>query len=98
MKIAVISDTHNLLRNEVLEYLQGSDYILHGGDISNQEILNRLEEIAPVIAVRGGNHRGWVALTVAGWPSPWWACYGFGTFCARPARILTGWARSRAKV
>lgn len=59
MKIAVISDTHNLLRNEVLEYLQGSDYILHGGDISSQEILNRLEEIAPVIAVRGNNDRGW---------------------------------------
>ena len=42
MKIAILSDTHNLLRPEVIEYLQGSDYILHGGDISRQEILDRL--------------------------------------------------------
>ena len=61
MKIAILSDTHNLLRPEVIEYLQGSDYILHGGDISRQEILDRLEEIAPVKAVRGNNDKEWAA-------------------------------------
>ena len=59
MKIAILSDTHNLLRPEVIEYLQGSDYILHGGDISKQEILDRLEAIAPVKVVRGNNDKEW---------------------------------------
>ena len=42
MKISIISDTHNLLRPEVTKRLQGSDVILHGGDISCQEVLDRL--------------------------------------------------------
>ena len=59
MKIAILSDTHNLLRLEVMEHLRGADYILHGGDISRQEILDRLEAIAPVRAVRGNNDKEW---------------------------------------
>ena len=59
MKIAILSDTHNLLRPEVVSHLQGSDYILHAGDISRQEILDRLEEIAPVKVVRGNNDKEW---------------------------------------
>ena len=46
MKIAIISDTHNLLRPEVTERIRGADCILHGGDISSQEILDRLEAVA----------------------------------------------------
>ena len=59
MKIGIISDTHNLLRPEVVENLQDCDYILHAGDISRQEVLNKLEEIAPVKAVRGNNDKEW---------------------------------------
>ncbi len=59
MKIAILSDTHNLLRREVIELLQGVDYILHGGDISSQKVLERLEEIAPVKVVRGNNDKEW---------------------------------------
>ena len=59
MKIAILSDTHDLLRPEVLEKLTGSDCILHGGDISSRKILDRLERIAPVRAVRGNNDREW---------------------------------------
>ncbi len=59
MKIAILSDTHNLLRREVIDHLQGVDYILHGGDISSQKILERLEEIAPVKVVRGNNDKEW---------------------------------------
>ena len=51
--IGVISDTHGLLRPEALAALQGSDYIIHAGDIEEPEILDRLKEIAPVTAVRG---------------------------------------------
>jgi uncharacterized protein len=53
MIVGVISDTHGLLRNEAIEALHGSNYILHAGDIGDPEILNRLRELAPVTAVRG---------------------------------------------
>ena len=59
MKIAILSDTHDLLRQEVVEHLRGAEYILHSGDISRQEILDRLESIAPVKAVRGNNDKEW---------------------------------------
>ena len=32
----VLSDTHGLLRQEVLDHLSGSDAVLHVGDISNR--------------------------------------------------------------
>ena len=59
MKIGILSDTHDLLRPEVIDALQGCDNILHGGDISSQRILDRLEKIAPVKAVRGNNDGEW---------------------------------------
>ena len=59
MTIAVLSDTHGLLRQEVVERLQGADAILHGGDINNQGILDTLGSIAPVYAVRGNNDKEW---------------------------------------
>lgn len=59
MKIAILADTHNLLRSEVLAQLQGCEAILHGGDISEQGILDRLEQIASVYAVRGNNDGDW---------------------------------------
>ena len=59
MKLAILSDTHNLLRPEVLEKLQGVDAILHGGDISRQSILDTLETYAPLYVVRGNNDKEW---------------------------------------
>src|SRR3954470_3348235 len=44
---------HGLLRSEALAALQGSDLIIHAGDIGDAKILARLREIAPVAAVRG---------------------------------------------
>ncbi len=57
--VGVISDTHGLLRPEALAALQGSDYIIHAGDIEDPEILDRLKEIAPVTAVRGNVDKDW---------------------------------------
>ena len=51
--LGVISDTHGLLRREALDVLRGSELIIHAGDVGNSEILERLREIAPVVAVRG---------------------------------------------
>jgi len=52
-QIGVISDTHGLLRPEVLIEPKKVDYIIHAGDIGSREILQMLHEIAPVLAVRG---------------------------------------------
>jgi uncharacterized protein len=56
--VGVISDTHGLLRPEALAALQGSDYIVHAGDVGDPAILDKLAEIAPVTAVRGNVDRG----------------------------------------
>ena len=53
MKIGVVSDTHGLLRPEVLPKLDGVESILHLGDVGDPRILDALREIAPVTAVRG---------------------------------------------
>lgn len=59
VKAAVLSDTHGLLRPEVLETITGCDVIIHGGDINKQEVLDKLQQIAPVYAVRGNNDKEW---------------------------------------
>lgn len=51
--IAVLSDTHGLLRPEVLAACNGVDHILHAGDVGDPGILTRLAQIAPVTAIRG---------------------------------------------
>ncbi|WP_050637659.1 metallophosphoesterase family protein [Candidatus Stoquefichus sp. SB1] len=54
-RIGVISDTHNVLREEVLDILKDCDYILHAGDIMQEDILDRLKALTQVIAVKGNN-------------------------------------------
>lgn len=56
-EVAVISDTHGILRPELLGILPSVELILHGGDISSREALDRLEEIVKVVAVRGNCDR-----------------------------------------
>jgi uncharacterized protein len=53
MQLGLISDTHGLLRPEAVAALAGVDLILHAGDIGRPEVLEELERIAPVRAVRG---------------------------------------------
>jgi len=55
--VGVISDTHGLLRPEVLKVFKGVSLILHAGDIGDPEVLERLRVLAPVVAVRGNNDR-----------------------------------------
>jgi len=51
-----------LLRPEAVDALRGSDLIIHAGDVGKPEILERLRELAPVVAVRGNVDTGaWVA-------------------------------------
>lgn len=53
MRIGVISDTHGLLRPEVVAALLRCEHILHGGDVGAVEILKSLQAIAPITAIRG---------------------------------------------
>jgi putative phosphoesterase len=57
MKLGVVSDTHGLLRPEVLPALAGVERILHLGDVGDPEILKSLATIAPVTAIRGNVDR-----------------------------------------
>jgi len=57
MKIGVISDTHGLLRPEVAPALRGVERILHLGDVGTASVLQALEQIAPVNAIRGNVDR-----------------------------------------
>ena len=55
--IGLISDTHGLLRDEAIDALQGASLIIHAGDVGDDDILDRLRVIAPVVAVRGNMDR-----------------------------------------
>ena len=57
MKLGILSDTHGLLRPEVLPALKGVDHILHLGDVGKVSILDELRTIAPVTAIRGNVDR-----------------------------------------
>lgn len=59
MKVAILSDTHGLLRPEVKQYLEQADAILHGGDINKPAIVEELRRYAPLYIVRGNNDKEW---------------------------------------
>lgn len=63
MRIGLISDTHipeahPVLWEQVFHAFRGVDLILHGGDIHELWLLDRLEEVAPVYAARGNGEDG----------------------------------------
>ena len=63
MVVAVLSDTHNLLRQEVVSQIQSCDAVIHAGDISSQKIIDQILECrkkdAPFYVVRGNNDKEW---------------------------------------
>jgi putative phosphoesterase len=62
VKIAVLSDTHSLLRPEVKEIIRQCDVILHAGDIDYPEIIEEMkgevQSDVPFFIVRGNNDWG----------------------------------------
>ena len=58
-KIGIISDTHGLLRPEILEILKGCDCIIHAGDVNKPEILDKLRMMGSIYVVRGNNDKDW---------------------------------------
>ncbi len=63
MKIAILSDTHNLLRLEVIEIIKSSDAVIHGGDINSQDILDEIKSVmkpnVQLFVVKGNNDKEW---------------------------------------
>jgi uncharacterized protein len=56
--VGVISDTHGLLLPSAVKALHGVDLIIHAGDIGNAGVMDELNLIAPVVAVRGNMDTG----------------------------------------
>lgn len=67
--IGVLSDTHihsgnkntRAIPERVLNAFRGVELILHGGDVTDQSVLDMLGTLAPVVAVRGNNDFGELA-------------------------------------
>ena len=55
-RIAIISDTHGIINQNILDTIKGCDRIIHAGDICGAHILTQLERICTqVTAVTGNN-------------------------------------------
>lgn len=62
MLIGLISDTHipdrmKELPEKVFEAFKDVEMILHAGDVTSQEVIEKLEEIVPVTAIQGNTDR-----------------------------------------
>ena len=62
MQIGLISDTHitqkrGKLPEKVFEAFKNVDLIIHVGDITQEKVIDKLQTIAPVIAVLGNNDK-----------------------------------------
>lgn len=55
VRVAVISDTHGMLRREVVAQLQGCSHIIHAGDIISESDLDELALYGSLFAIRGNN-------------------------------------------
>ena len=58
MRFDIVSDTHGHLSEELLEALQGADYIVHAGDMCSESDYHRLARIAPIHMCLGNNDWG----------------------------------------
>ncbi len=58
MTVGVVSDTHGLVRPEMIEALRGVDLVIHAGDVGDPSVLDAIRDVAPVHAVRGNIDRG----------------------------------------
>ncbi|MFQ5568123.1 MAG: metallophosphoesterase family protein [Rhodothermales bacterium] len=53
MTLGILSDTHGYFHPRLPEFLDSVDLILHAGDVGDEQVLDRLEALAPTRAVWG---------------------------------------------
>ncbi len=58
-RVAILSDTHDILLPEIINDIQDCDAIVHAGDVCDETIMDQLRVLAPVYVVRGNNDFGW---------------------------------------
>ena len=59
MRIALVSDTHGVCQEELMEYVKGCDCLIHTGDFDSERIYRKFEECGvPMYAVRGNCDQG----------------------------------------
>lgn len=58
VRLGVVSDTHDRVDPALKKLFLSVDFILHAGDLAGPEVLEALDGLAPVRAVRGNNDTG----------------------------------------
>lgn len=58
-RIAIISDTHGILREQVMSELDAADCIIHAGDINTPSIADTIRTMGETYMVRGNNDMDW---------------------------------------
>lgn len=57
--IAILSDTHGLLREQVIAELAAADCSIHAGDINTPYIVETMRQLGETYVVRGNNDKDW---------------------------------------
>lgn len=60
--IAIISDTHGMLREHVIAELASTDCTIHAGDIDTPDVMISLQKRGEVYMVRGNNDKDWAQM------------------------------------
>lgn len=58
-QIAILSDTHGLLRENVIDELVEADCFIHAGDMDTPYIIESIRRLGETYAVRGNNDKEW---------------------------------------
>ncbi len=58
-QIAILSDTHGLLRESVMDELAEADCFIHAGDIDTPYIIESIQKLGETYVVRGNNDKEW---------------------------------------
>lgn len=58
-RIAIISDTHGILRKQVMDELSAADCIFHAGDIDTESLADTIRMFGETYMVRGNNDMDW---------------------------------------
>lgn len=53
--VGLISDTHSYLGADVIKHLEDCDEIWHAGDIGDEQVIDQLEALGPMIRMVWGN-------------------------------------------